>query len=78
MLDWVLDSWKWTRWGFPGSARRRPRSLAWRPRSLDEGFWVSQKHERDCGIETNGDRGLSLFLAYCCVFEGFGYPKARG
>ena len=63
---------------FRGSARRRPRSLAERPRSLDEGFWVFQKHERDCGIEKSGDRSLFLFLAIYCVFEGFRYPKARG
>lgn len=67
-LVWVLAGWKWRKRGFRGSVRRRPRSLAQRPQSLDEGFWVFKKHERDRCIKKSGDRGLSLFLAICCVF----------
>ena len=47
-------------------------------RSLSLSFWVFQKYVRDRGIEHVGDRGLSLFLAICGVFEGFRYPEARG
>ena len=77
-FGWIENGFGRLKMEFFGSARRRPRSLAWRPRSLVEGFWVSQKHERDRGIRKSGDRGLSLFLAFCGVFEGFRYPEARG